>query len=71
MSRQRLVTAALAAALSGFAVAASVFSIDWITCLQGQGGVVCREPRNAAAGSWTGLATTAMALVTNLLGDEP
>jgi hypothetical protein len=37
----------------------------------GQGGVVCREPRNAAAGSWTGLATTAMALVTNILGDEP
>ena len=71
MSRQRLVTAALAAALGGFAIGASVLTADWITCLDGQGGVACREPRNAAAGAWTGLATTAMALVPNILGDKP
>ena len=71
MSRQRLVTAALTAALGGFTIAASVFTADWINCLNSHGGAGCREPRNAAAGAWTGLATTAMALVTNILGDEP
>mgnify|MGYP003668642434 CR=1 FL=1 len=71
MNRQRLVIAALIAALGGFAIAALVLTADWITCLQGQSGVICREPRNAAAGAWTGLATTAMALVTNIIGDDP
>ena len=71
MNRQRLVTAALTAALSGFAIAASVFTADWITCMNSQGGAGCREPRNAAAGSWTGLATTAMALATNIIENDP
>lgn len=68
--RQRLITGALMASATGFAVGASVFTADWRNCLDNAGGVACREPRNMAAGAWAGLATNALALATNIMNDE-
>lgn len=70
MTRQQLITACLSVTAGAFAIGASIFTGDWISCMSHQGGISCREPRNMAAGAWAALATNAMALATNILNDE-
>ena len=68
--RQRLITGALLVTAGGFAAGAWVFTADWQSCRENEGGVACREPRNLAAGAWAALATNALALATNTIQEN-
>ena len=68
--RQQLIKGALLVTAGGFAAGAWVFTADWQSCRENQGGVACREPRNLAAAAWVALGTNALAVATNTIQEN-
>lgn len=65
-----IVKASLIVAASAIAAGAVINTVDWVACTVNSGGQACNESRNVAAGAWTALGMNALALATNVMGDQ-